>query len=417
MVEHRRATFHERTGIWILAAANGISQAGNTITFLAVPWFVLQTTDSASRTGLVSTMFAVAVIASGLTIGTLVDRMGYRRMSVLADALSGMTVLAIPVLYFSDLLPFWLLLALVLLGAYFDTPARTARSALTPALAQLSRMPLERANSVYRGAVVVGDTILGPLLFGALTIFMRPVNVLFVDAGTFAVSVLMIALLIRTPTRALSEAGGEAQEESGIEAFLAGFRFVLRDQVVGVIQPIAALYSFVLIAYFGVILPVYVDEVFDDAAYLALLIAALGSGTLVGTIAYGSIGVRYRRYASLVATSVVSAAALWLFTLTTYLASDIFAIFVFGLAGGPFNPIMRTIVQERAPERALGRVLNALFTSVAIAGTLGTLVAGFAISEFGVRTIQVSAAVLITLVPLWFAFAPWPRRAAPAFEE
>ena len=417
MEAHVPTTTRDRLGVWSLATANGISQAGNTITFLALPWFVLTSTGSPGRTGLVSTMFAVAVIVSGLTIGVLVDHIGYRRMSILSDALSGLTVLAIPALYLSDRLAFWQLLVLVFLGAFFDTPGRTARNALTRALANLSRMPLERANSVFRAAQVSGDIIIGPVLFGVLTIAMRPVYVLFVDAATFGISILIVALLVRAPRDIHRTEDGEPDDSQGIEAFLVGFRFVLRDRVIGVIQPTAVLNSFVLIAYFGVVLPVYVDEQFGDASYLALLIAALGGGLLVGTIAYGWAGHRYQRYTTLLVASTIGAVALWLFTAQTEILIDVLAIFLYGLAGGPFTPLVRTIIQERAPERILGRVLNALFTAVAISGTLGTLIAGFAIAGFGVRTVQFVGAALISLVPLWFALAPWPRRAAPAFEE
>ena len=421
MVEHGPAGFHERIGIWALAAANGISQLGNTLTFLAVPWFVLQTTGSASRTGLASATFALAAIVSGLTIGNLIDRVGYRRMSILADALSGISVALIPTLYLLDWLTFWQVLVLIFLGAYFDTPARTARGALTPALAVLSRMPLERANSILRVAGVSGDIILGPALAGTLIVVIGEVNLLFIDAGTFALSILIVAFLIRLPAAASqsSDTAAAAESESRLDAFVAGFRFVLRDRVMGVVLPVNLLYSFVLSAYFGVILAVYVDEHLGNAAYFGVLITTQGVGMLLGTLIYGYFGHRYRRYTLLLATSPLSAGALWLFTVPVYYPTDLLAMFLFGMAGGPFSPLMRTIIQERTPEHLLGRVLNALFTLVAVAAPLGALTAGIAIDidAIGLRTVQLAAATLITLVPLWFAFAPWPRRVAAEFER
>ena len=412
----RPANLQNRIGVWALAAANGISQLGNTVTYLAVPWFVLTTTGSASRTGVASAMFAVATIASGLTIGNLIDHIGFRRMSILADALSGVTVLAIPVLYLLDWLTFWQLLVLIFLGSYFDTPGNTARGALTPALANVSRMPLERANSAIRMAGVAGGIILGPLIFGVLSATIGTVNLLFVDAGTFAVSILVVALLVRAPLITQPEVEDESVKQGKLDVFLAGFRFLFRDSVMRTVLPTTALYGFILSAYFGVVLPVYVDDQFGEPAYLGTLIAALGGGSLVGILLYGAVGHRYGRYSTLLVISAVSAAAIWLFTVPAYLPTDLVAMFIFGFATGPFNPLMRTILQKRTPERLLGRVLNALFTLASITPPLGLLIAGIAIDTFGLQPVQYTAAILISLVPLWVALAPWPRRAAPAFE-
>jgi hypothetical protein len=44
----------DQTGIFSLLAAEGVSQVGNMMTIVAGPWFVLETTASAARTGIVS---------------------------------------------------------------------------------------------------------------------------------------------------------------------------------------------------------------------------------------------------------------------------------------------------------------------------------------------------------------------------
>ncbi|MFD0740576.1 hypothetical protein ACFQ1L_47060 [Phytohabitans flavus] len=66
------------------------------MSFVALPWFVLVTSGSAARTGIVA--FAemlpyVLVCAFG---GPLLDRLGHRRVSVLGDLGSAVAVAAIP---------------------------------------------------------------------------------------------------------------------------------------------------------------------------------------------------------------------------------------------------------------------------------------------------------------------------------
>ena len=122
---------------------------GNTIAVIALPWFVLSTTGSAARTGLIAFFATLPIAVGSLSAGALVDRIGARRMSILSDALSAVAVAAIPVLYSADALSFWLLAALAFAGALFDGPGEAARQALLPELAREAGMPLERANSLF----------------------------------------------------------------------------------------------------------------------------------------------------------------------------------------------------------------------------------------------------------------------------
>ncbi len=82
---------------------------------VAVPWFVLETTGSAARTGLAAAAIGVGAVLAVVLGGPLVDRLGFKRASVLADLASGATVAAIPLLYLAGLLAFWQFLVLVFL--------------------------------------------------------------------------------------------------------------------------------------------------------------------------------------------------------------------------------------------------------------------------------------------------------------
>jgi hypothetical protein len=61
-----------------LFTANAISLTGNVLTAIAVPWFVLQTTGSATRTGITGFFTVLPVVLAGFFGGTLVDKLGYK---------------------------------------------------------------------------------------------------------------------------------------------------------------------------------------------------------------------------------------------------------------------------------------------------------------------------------------------------
>ncbi len=309
-----------RFGIWFLAIANGVSQIGNSITALAIPWFVLATTGSASRTGVAGAVVAFSPVLAGIVSGPIVDRLGFRRSSIISDALSGITVLLIPVLYLFDWLTFGQLLVLIFLGAFFDVPGHTARSALVPPLARRASMQLERANSVLQLSVGLSDAVIAPLLAGVLITALGAAQVLFLDAGTFAVSILIVGLLIAKPSQPTAGSNGSSPQDeeiasTAINNLLAGFRFVVRDVVLQTLLPVAILLNFIGRAYGGVILPVYVRDEYNNPAYFGLIISAMGIGMLTGILLFGAYGYRFRRYDTLLVGFTLNTVAIWLFTM------------------------------------------------------------------------------------------------------
>src|SRR5436853_6337812 len=82
---------------------------------------------------------------------TIIDRLGYKRTSVIGDIASCITVMLIPLLYSTIGLAFWQLLALVFLGGLLKSPGVTARSSMVPDLAKMTSMRLESANALRDG--------------------------------------------------------------------------------------------------------------------------------------------------------------------------------------------------------------------------------------------------------------------------
>ena len=80
------------TGLLCLVAANAISQLGNVVAVVALPWFVLETTGSAARTGITAFAATVPLALGALFAGPVVDRLGARPASVLADLGAGAVI-------------------------------------------------------------------------------------------------------------------------------------------------------------------------------------------------------------------------------------------------------------------------------------------------------------------------------------
>src|SRR5918998_1750881 len=150
LVDDLRSTARpRRIPIFSLLSANAVSQVGDLMAVVAIPWFVLQTTGSAAKMGITGAAIGIGTVLAGILGGPLVDRAGFKRTSVFADLASGTAVALVPLLHTSAVgLTFWQLLLLVFLRSLLTTPGRGARRALMPNLARTARMPLTRANAV-----------------------------------------------------------------------------------------------------------------------------------------------------------------------------------------------------------------------------------------------------------------------------
>jgi MFS family permease len=399
LTEDEKATGERRrVPLFALLTANGVSMVGNVLTMIAVPWFVLQTTASASMTGLTAFFTTLPAIIAAFFGGTLVDRTGYKRMSIIADVMSCVTVALIPLLYWllGTNFAFWQLLVLVFLGALLDAPGGTARLSLLPDVTKMAGMPLERANSAML-AIQRGSNLLGAPLAGFLIALLGASNVLWLDAASFAVSALIIAALV--PQRRV-ERGVEERKTGYLEDLKEGLRLIRRDPLILTIVSTVMLTNFLDAPLFAVLMPVYVKQTFGNAINLGLVIASFGAGAMLGTILFGAIGHQMPRRLTFALSFILLGLQFFFLATLPPLGFIMLAFGMIGLASGPLNPIILTVVQERVPAQMRGRVFGTMTAGAYLAVPLGMLLTGYLVEWKGVRAtllVQAGCYLVITL--------------------
>ena len=379
-----------------LLAANTISQIGNTFSVLAIPWFVLATTGSASQTGITVAVGVFPAVLVGIFGGAVIDRLGYRTSSVVSDIASGLTTLLIPILYLTVGLAFWQLLALVFLGAFLDGPGQTARLAIFPDLVARTAMSLDRANALYSTTRRIAG-LLGPPLAGVLIAAIGPANLLWVNAATFAVSAGIVGVLLPRirATLPVSSGGGLAGYLGDVRE---GFRFLYGRKVLFWMITAFSLGGLIAEPLYAVILPVYASEVFGSAVPLGLIFAALGAGSLVGNLVYAVTAPRLPRSALLFGGFAIRALCFTvLLTMPPWWVIAA-AIFVSASTFEPINPMSMSVMQEQVPAGLRGRVFGAVGAMGASALPVGVLVYGFLMASLGLQaTLGIFVALNVAL--------------------
>ncbi|HYH13429.1 MAG TPA: MFS transporter, partial [Thermomicrobiales bacterium] len=264
---------------WMLTA-NLLSNLGNNITNLAIPWFVWVTTGSASQMGVVAAATLAPLVISTFVGGTLTDRMSHRQLAVISDVLSGLTVAAIPALYFTTGLNIVTLIVLVFLGAIFDGPGMNARQAMVPRLAERAGMSLERVNSGFGiGRSLMG--LLGAPIAGGLIAVMGAASSLWVTATTFAISATIVRFMLPATTRP------EPTGATMLQDMREGFRFLFQSRLLRSVALTGTILNMVLNPVFTIALPIYVSNTGYEIGTLGLLMTSIAAGSLVGSFFYG----------------------------------------------------------------------------------------------------------------------------------
>jgi MFS family permease len=383
-------------------AADGLSRFGSAMTAIAVPWFVLVTTNSVARTSFTVFAGALGVVIALLCGGAAVDRLSFARASVVADLLAGSAIALLPLLYLTVGLPFWLLLAIVFAGALLDTPAQVARYSALPELARKAGVRFERANAVFDAVLTVAGLV-GPALAGVLIAVLGASDVLWIDAGTFVISALLMLWVSRSVG---SRSVRESPAGSYVDQVLDALRFVRRDTVLFPLILFFAVMNLAIGPVEALFVPVIARDVYHSAYALGLMSTALALGALGGNALFGAIGHRLPRRAvfGIGYLMVPLSFAVLAFEPRFFVSVAVLALVGLGLSLA--NLLEYTIYFERIPDSMRARGLG-------IAGAigwgsvpLGRLVGGAALAAFGLGATLGSFALLFAPVPLFMLVAP-----------
>lgn len=379
-----------------LLSANAVSFVGNVLTSIAVPWFVLQTTGSAAQTGVTAFVTALPTVLASFFGGVLVDRLGFRRMSIAAGVTSAVAVAAIPLLYHTVGLAFWQLLLLVFLRGLCNAPGSTAREALVPDVAERAGVRLERATTVFE-AIQRGSILIGAPLAGVLVALLGTSNVLWCDAASFAVSAALVALLVPAP----APRPAEDAARSYLAHMVEGLRYIGGDRLIRTIVGTVLVTNLLDAALGSVVIPVYVKRVFNSAIALGAIDGAF-AGAVVGTILFLARGHTLPKRMTLVIAFTLLATRAWVLAPYPSLRIILGAMVALGLAAAPINPLLMTATYQRVPTELRARVLGVITAGVFAGIPIGGLLGGYLITAIGLQPtlLLVGACYVLTTLSL-----------------
>jgi predicted MFS family arabinose efflux permease len=375
------------------------------MTWLALPWFVLATTGSASRMGLVLAAEAMGVAVFGLPGGALSARLGARRTLLIVNASAGPMILAVPLLHWAGLLSFGLLLAIVFaIGGLFGPYFASQRVVLAEILGE-DEVKVSGANAWLQGAVR-STMLIGPPLAGVLIAVIGAPAVLVVDAGTFLFALVTIRLFV--PATAPIE---QTEEARGV---FAGARHLVRNRLLLAWTTTMALGDAAWNALFAT-LPFYAFTRYHGNPRIAgLLLACFGVSAVVGNVVSFRVRRRLDPHVLIAVFVLCQAAPLWLLAAAGPAGWIAAALLLAGLANGIANPSLHAMVTLMIPPEVRAQALSAVLAINQLAAPLGFLGAGVLLAHWGTKPVFLLVPAVQMLAMGSRAISTLRARALPA---
>lgn len=379
--------------------SNFSSGLGNSIVMITIPWLILEETGSPAFAGLVAAISALPGLLISPIGGWLVDHVGRRSVSIGADLLSAIAVIAFPIVALTSGLSSSTILVIAVIGAVFDPAGYTARKTLLADVAKASDIELDRLNGIHDGFLGV-SWIFGPAVGAGLISTVGAVNSFWVAGGLFILAALAIAFLrvgnLGKDARELAEEMGEVSNKS----IRVGFQVLWNDRLLRTITISVLILAAVYLPTETVVLSTYFEDLGQPSS-LGIVISALAAGSAIGSFGYGWISARLSRKNLVRTTLIGTVVSIVPMAFLPPLPILVIAGFFLGLSWGPFNPLVSTLIQQRVPADQQGRVFGVQTSVFYAAPPLGMVAAGLSVESYGVSTTYIVLAAILTVTAIF----------------
>jgi MFS family permease len=377
--------------LWIGESASAV---GSAVTTVALPLVAISTLHADStKVALLTAATWLPWLLIGLPAGVWVDRWPRRRTLVIADLVSAVVLVLVPVLAWTHVLTMSMLLVAALLAGTAGIFFNVAFNAFLPHL--VGAHDLMDSNSKLQTSASVA-LVIGPGLGGLLAQAAGPVSGLLVDSVTFLVSA---ACLLGLPS-----APSSTNDHSGMLRQIAeGIRFIVRGRLLQAMLVVATVANFAMlgIAALRVVFLVRTEAVAPGTAGVVIGVGSLGG--ILGAALASRASRRLGSARTYLLANVVAAP----FVLLLPLGADGWRLALFAAgsvvvsAGATMSAVTTmTFRGTFVPAHLLGRVTAASRLFVFGSVPIGAATAGVLASALGIRAAMWILAVLYVVTPL-----------------
>ena len=350
-----------------LVVAEIVSSTGSAMTFVALPWFVLVTSGSATRMSVVLAVEIVPMALFGIPSGSVVSRLGARTTMLASDLLRAPLVALVPVLHWAGQLTFGRLLAIVFALGIFTTPYISSQRSIIPELFGDDETLVAKASGLFGGAAQL-PLVVGPAIAGVLIAWIGTPPLLVVDAGTFLFAFVTVLALVH--------GGRRLPADDSSHGVLAGVRYLARDRLLGPM-------TLTLIVLdgaangFAVAVPLLAFTRYHRDPHVAgWIFTSFGVGAVLGSVVVMKLLDRFQPLRLACGGIVAVTLPIWIVAAPVSWPVACLAMLACGLFVPLVNAPFMGIISTRPPVALRAKVMTAVMTASGLGVPLGRLLVG-----------------------------------------
>jgi predicted MFS family arabinose efflux permease len=345
-----------------LIGASAASQLGDWLYNAALLGYIYSATGSAGWVGAATIFRLIPYVVLGPVGGMLADRYDRRTVLLVGDVLRCVLMLGLAAIVATDG-PVAIVIAFTALASAAGSAERPAAMALLPRVVGESR--LGPANALLHTVQDLG-VVLGPAVGAVLLVVAADWVAFVVNAGTFAVSAVLISTIRhRTRTTRRHESDGAAAElRHGLRTARVTPFVVPLFLVVGMVEFTYGAQTVQLVLYAQ-------RELGLGAEGYGIFLAAAGVGGLLSAVVNGRLAASARASAIVIGTGALFCATQLVYAATSITAVAVLATLLGGAGFVACEVVAETALARVAPGDVLGRVMgvvDALSVAAMVAG-------------------------------------------------
>ena len=354
-----------------------VLMGGMQMQMLARGYLVYEITGSASLLGIVAAGSAFPMLTLALFGGAIADRVERKKLIQIGQLIVGVLVLLVGVSIAMDWIQWYHLLAASVIQGAVWALTMPARQALIPQIVGPEKITNAMAlNSAGMSAM----TLAAPAVAGGLYALAGPETVYFVITA-LSLAAMGLTSLIKTP-----EQSGATRKRPLLNEIGEGLSYIRGNSLV-LILLVVGLATTLLSAPFMSLLPIFVVDVYDRGPEsMGLLVAIMGAGALVGSLAVAAMGA-WRRGLLLMVGAFSTGIALALVAAIPYYTAATVIMLLMGLGDAGRRTINMGLIMEVSDNRYRGRVMSVFMMNFGLM-PLSVLPAGLAADFIGERAVM-----------------------------
>jgi len=312
-------------------------------------WLMFELTGSALQLGVLGAAAAIPNIAMTLVGGVIADRFDKRRVLMTTSAIITTLLAILAWLDWSGAIEVWHLLTIVALFSLTTSIDWPTRVAIYPHLVDRSAF----ISAVALNSIIWQSTRMAMPAIGGIIISFADTWVVFAlgAGGFFTMFVVISGIHVSLP---------EAPDHSPLQQLKQGISYVWHTDIFRWLLTISFVGMFFSQSYVQ-IMPVFSNILETGEQGFGYLLSAGGVGSIVGTLAVGSIDNRRPLGNLMLGGAAASVGAMALFIVCINLGSfagALFATFLVAALSSVYMITSMTIMQVRVPDSLRGRVMG-----------------------------------------------------------